>query len=394
MTSRERVIASFEHREPDRVPVAFGNAGAWGIMDAPPYGYRSLCQYLGIHDYEEPKTNFLLIVNNCDERLTRRLNNDFIHINQGAPENVELPGGLLRTPGMHNAIWRKATYRSPGPVNGHARTIYLLSDKHAPLHNVTNIKDVESHEWSDYDDPIYCEDKRNEAKKASEETDYAVIALDWASSAGLLYTFLFGFDRWLMDMKIRPDFYLDAMEILWQKQEVLIRNWYREVGDYIDVADFYDDIAGQNGMFMSLEDFRRFVGQYWERYLREARKYTRAKFIIHECGAIYDIYPDIIRQGWDGHQSVHTKGAQMDPRRIKKEFGDRLLFFGGLDVQNVLPFGSKEEIVEHVRELMHSLAPNGGYIFSPVHDIGSEIPPENIVTAFDAVQEFGNYPIK
>ena len=98
MTSRERVLASFEHREPDRVPVAFGNAEAWGIMDAPPYGYRSLCKYLGIHDYEEPKTNFLLIVNNCDERLTKRLNNDFIHINQGAPQNVELPGGFLRTP--------------------------------------------------------------------------------------------------------------------------------------------------------------------------------------------------------------------------------------------------------------------------------------------------------
>jgi len=83
----------------------------------------------------------------------------------------------------------------------------------------------------------------------------------------------------------------------------------------------------------------------------------------------------------------------MEPEGLKEDFGNRLVFHGGIDIQHTLPFGSREEVMQEVRRYIRALGRGGGYIVAPAHNIQSDVPPENLVAIRDAIQEYGYYPI-
>ena len=110
---------------------------------------------------------------------------------------------------------------------------------------------------------------------------------------------------------------------------------------------------------------------------------------LHSCGSIYRLLPDLIEAGYDIINPVQTMTRDMEPARLKKEFGDQITFWGGgCDTQHVLPFASPDEIAHHVREQIEIFAPGGGFVFNQIHNIQEDIPPENIVAMFDTALKF------
>ena len=113
---------------------------------------------------------------------------------------------------------------------------------------------------------------------------------------------------------------------------------------------------------------------------------------LHCCGGIYPLVPDLIEAGVDILNPVQISAAGMDPIRLKKEFGQDLVFWGGgADTQHVLPEATPAEVADHVRRQIDILAPGGGFVFNQVHNIQANVPPENIVAMLDAALEHGNY---
>ncbi|MEM3420555.1 MAG: uroporphyrinogen decarboxylase family protein, partial [Nitrososphaerota archaeon] len=116
---------------------------------------------------------------------------------------------------------------------------------------------------------------------------------------------------------------------------------------------------------------------------------------FHTCGSIYKLLPDIIDTGIDAINPVQVSAKDMDTKVLKEEFGDKITFWGGgCDSQWILPYGSVKEVRLEVRKRILDLAPGGGFIFAPIHNIQAEVPPQNIVAMFEAAKEYGKYPIK
>jgi uroporphyrinogen decarboxylase len=116
------------------------------------------------------------------------------------------------------------------------------------------------------------------------------------------------------------------------------------------------------------------------------------KVFLHSCGSIYKLLPDLIEAGVNIINPVHIRAKDMEPARLKREFGRDLVFWGGgCDTQRVLPQGNPEDIEAHVKENIEIFAPGGGFVFTPVHNIQPDVPPENIVALYHAARKYGTY---
>jgi uroporphyrinogen-III decarboxylase len=125
---------------------------------------------------------------------------------------------------------------------------------------------------------------------------------------------------------------------------------------------------------------------YYKRGLDWIHEHTNWKVLMHTDGAIFPLIPSIIEMGVDILNPIQTSATGMDAEILKDKFGDRLVFWGGsLDCQKTLPFGTPEEVRREVAQHVRALAPGGGYVFAPAHNIQANIPTENVIAMFDAV---------
>jgi uroporphyrinogen decarboxylase len=118
------------------------------------------------------------------------------------------------------------------------------------------------------------------------------------------------------------------------------------------------------------------------------------KTFFHCCGSIYNLIPHLIEAGIDILNPIQTSAANMEPNRLKEQFGGRLVFWGGgCDTQRILARATPEQVRQHVRERLGTFAPGAGYVFNQVHNIQADVPPENIVAMLDAAYEYGGYAV-
>ena len=223
MTSRERILQAIEHREPDRVPVDFGNRN-WSIVNARPYGYKALCEYLNISDYPEPKIVYLLnIVVNVDERILKKFNVDIRNLGAGGLGMERLPDGTLRDLDNHGIICKPA-----GPY-------FSIPDTLAPLRDAISERDIEEYQfWSDYTNPVYFEGKKEEARHLHEQTDYAIST--WVPNIFHRYAFVRGFNNFIMDMRINVGFFKALANRILEASQTFAREFLGKVGKYIDIV--------------------------------------------------------------------------------------------------------------------------------------------------------------
>lgn len=166
-----------------------------------------------------------------------------------------------------------------------------------------------------------------------------------------------------------------------------------ELGDVIDILGEGDDYGTQESQLISPDQFRDYYKPHFTRLLDFIKnKSPEVKILFHSCGNVRPIIPDLIEMGVDILNPVHINATGMEPHQLKKDFGKALVFWGGgIDTQQVLPRGSEKEIRDHVKSNLDALAPGGGYVFSTVHNIQSDVPGKNILAMYNTFKKKRKY---
>ena len=252
-------------------------------------------------------------------------------------------------------------------------------------------EELDSHNWPNPDDPEMFEGLAGQAKYLYENTDY-VIGMD-GIKGGILQTCLWlrGYDKFFLDLAMNKE-YADAL--LNKVLDLYCRmytNYYREVGQYGQIVYITDDLGTQVSLLMSPKMFREQVKPKFKAFNDHLKSLGDAKIMFHSDGAIDPLMEDLIEIGVDILNPVQTstKGLE-NTLELKEKYGDRLAFHGAIDVQQIMPNATVDELKKEVARRIHDLGENGGYIVAPCHNIGYDIPVENVVALFEAAQEYGS----
>ena len=348
MTHRERVMAALDHRRPDRVPMDLGTARFTGMTKE---ACRKLCAHLGF-GIPGPTIDRMQQVVAVDETVLRRLDVDARAVSHGPPDK-----SLDREPepGVWLDEWGVGRVQPPG--------CHYYELRHSPLAGAVSTGDIARYPLPDPTDPGRVRGLREAARQLRERTDYAVI---FNARFNLVHQaqYLRGFEDWYTDLARDHSLFTALMEAILQHQIELNRRALREIGDLVDVVAFGDDIGLQDRPVCSLAHYRKLIRPFQERIVAAIREHTRARILYHTCGSVYAYIADFIDIGIDALNPVQVSARHMDPARLKQEFGGRIAFWGGIDTQRVLPYGTPDEVRAEVRRMTGILGEDGGYVLS------------------------------
>lgn len=196
-------------------------------------------------------------------------------------------------------------------------------------------------------------------------------------------------EEWYVSTATRPDY----IKAIFERQcEIALKNieiLAAALGDMVQVVFVTGtDFGTQRGPFISVASYRDLFKPFHVAINQQIHKRTKWKTFIHSCGGIYPLIPEFIDAGFDVLNPVQCSAEGMDPRRLKKEFGKQLVFWGGgVDTQKTLPFGRPEEVYREVRERIDIFAPGGGFVFCSIHNVQSNVPVENMQAMFRALRD-------
>jgi uroporphyrinogen decarboxylase len=200
-----------------------------------------------------------------------------------------------------------------------------------------------------------------------------------------------GFEQFLMDLLVDPEFAQALMRKILDLRKQQTGRYLELVGKYLDVVYVADDLAMQTGPLISFDTYRSLVKPLQKEYYSFVKERTDAKLFYHCCGNVEPLLEDFIEIGVDIINPVQVSTAGMDTQRLKEIYGDRISFWGGIDTQHILPHGSVEDVKLEVRQRVRDLAPGGGFVLAPVHNIQPDVPPANIQAMVQEAKKMGQY---
>ncbi len=259
-----------------------------------------------------------------------------------------------------------------------------------PLKGTTS-DDLDDFKWPNPEsiDFSLIEEYGQTAKNFYENTDYVICGEHPVYGIFEIGCWMCGFDDFLIKMAIDEDYIKKFSERYLKYQRVVSEYYYKEVGPYIHYTSSGDDFATQASLFLSPDMFRENIKPYFTERVKFTKKLTDAAFLHHSCGNVHDIIDDLIDSGVDILNPIQPTNEMMNPERLKREFGDRIVFHGGLDTQDVLPFGTEETVKAATEKLISTMNKDGGYIFAAAHNIQPDVPPENVIHMFKAARKAG-----
>ena len=380
MTSRERVLATLSHQEPDRVPVDLGQAGGDGITAV---AYQNLRRHLGLPEIPITIKHKFAQEALVDEDVLRRFRIDFRFVEPGAPD------GWADVPVGENG------YRDEwGVVRTMPPDSYYYDLTGSPMSEDGTKSAIANHPWPDPENPGRYRGLKEKARYLHEETDYAVVA-NLNCSFFLRCFELRGWSNFYMDLAANVEFAEALMDRYLDVRLRIAELALEQIGEYIDVIMVTSDDLGMiDRTLVSPPMYRELVKPRQKRTFDFFRKNSDAKLFYHCDGAIHQLIHDFIELGVEALNPIQLNAAEMgDTKRLKAEFGDKLTFWGAIDTSHVLPNGTPEDVRAEVRRRIEDLAPGGGYVVCSVHNIQPEVPPENVVAMFDSAYELGQYPL-
>ena len=218
-------------------------------------------------------------------------------------------------------------------------------------------------------------------------TDRAIIAL-FGGNLLEIGQFLYRNDQFLLMLAAEPDRVHRFLDRLVEIHLANLERFLGAMGDSVDIVLFGDDLGMQSGPQMSPDMYREYFkprhAQMWER----AKELADVKVMLHCCGGVRELLPDLIDAGLDAINPVQISCRGMDAASLKRDFGKDITFWGGgCDTQDILPNGTPEDVADHVRRQVEIMQPGGGFVFQQVHNILANVPAENIIAMFDAVRQ-------
>ncbi|MHA2035212.1 MAG: uroporphyrinogen decarboxylase family protein [Promethearchaeota archaeon] len=386
MISRERINLALNHQEPDKVPLDLGGNQSGIHIKA----YHKLIDYLEIEDKEIQTYDYIQQLANPCEELLVRFNIDTRYI-RPLGGMVKIDDFELEYEDKYVGVYDQFGCFWGNDANKNFEDILYYDPVIHPFEDFTTPQDIKEFEWPDGTDRSPFEGLREYTKKLYNQTNYALVS----APTGCIYeytTFLFGFTKALRFLKKKPEMITTAMEGLlqyWMDYNITFLN---EVGEYLDVLCINGDLAEQAGPIMSLKIYEKQIKPI-ERILSEkVHTLGNLKINYHCCGSIPQFIPHFAEIKYNAINPVQISAFDMEPCSLKKRFGKKITFWGGLcNSQDTLPFGTPEQIRKEVKRNFECLKPRGGYIAANIHNITAEVPPQNIVAMFDAANEFRNY---
>jgi uroporphyrinogen decarboxylase len=196
-------------------------------------------------------------------------------------------------------------------------------------------------------------------------------------------------DNFMMDLYLEPENVEKFLDALMEKHMATLEKVCIAVGDVVDFIKFGDDLGGMNGPFMDPDTYREVFKPRHKQLCDFTKKHSNAHTYLHSCGSIYQLIPDLIEAGFEVLNPVQTNATDMEPEKLKHEFGKEVTFWGGgLESVGTLNSGTPEKVRTQVLERLEIFSKGGGYVFNTVHNILPDIPPQNVVAMFNAVKEF------
>jgi uroporphyrinogen decarboxylase len=382
MNPRERVQRILNHQEADRVPIDLGATIVTSITKS---AYIALKEHLGLPPEELKMLDYVQQLPYLDEAVMDRFGVDFRMVQLPAATAPDLE---VFAEGDYWAFYDRWGSKLHMPKDGGLYFDWVdFPIKEASL------EALEAYRWPRPDPQEYNRELGRLARQLYEGTDFALVGS--AVIGGGIFeqpARTMGLPNFLMALVSEPKFADRLMERITDIYIESCNNYLDEVGPYIQVFTYWDDVNTQDGWMISPELFRKRIKPLERRLVEAIKKKTEAKIFFHGCGAAFELIPDLIDLGFDIFNPVQVSARGMDPKRLKREYGRDITFWGGgVDTQRVLPFGKPQEVAEEVRRRIDELAPGGGFVFAAVHNIQAQVPPENIVAAFDTAREYGQY---
>jgi uroporphyrinogen decarboxylase len=391
VNSRQRVLAAIAHQEADRVPVDLGGMRSTGIMAM---AYADLKQHLGmalddIRVFDAGQQLALI-----EEPLLQRYGADVLPLDLGTLSGwkpYRLPDGrpaqiradFQMEPDGQGGWFQVADGRRVGHMP--ASSYYFDSIDH-PLAGASTASEVDAYrlpEWPD-DDLRRLE---AEAKRLFEQTDYAVMG-GFGGAFLEAGQNLRGWGQFLIDIAADRPLAEALLHKVLANNLANVRRYLDAVGRYIQLIQVGGDLGTQAGPQVRPEWYYELLQPLEKSFWGEIHRLGDVKVFLHSCGGIHDLIPGIIDAGCDVLNPVQTSATGMDPERLKREFGDRLTFWGGgCDTQTVLPVGTPEQVYEHASERMRIFKPGGGFVFCQIHNVQAGTPPQNIEAMYQAVRD-------
>ena len=418
MTSRQRILTTCAHRQPDKLPVDFGGGFQAGIHVSIVYKLR---QALGL---DQPGTPVKVVeiyqmLGEVAPDLQAALGVDVVSLHgtgtmfgfpqtefkawqlaDGTPVLVpkdfntqyEPNGDLLQWPGNDRSVPPSGRM----PAGGHffdaiIRQPPLDESKLNPANNMEEFQRIPDSELDHY---------RRLAERLATTTDKALFCsfggLTFGDIALVPATFLKrpkgirDIEEWYVSTASRTGYIKAVFE--WQA-EVAIDNLERlhaAIGDRAAIIQTNGtDFGTQNGPFLSTAKYRDLFLPYQKRVNGWIHRHTPWKTFMHCCGGIAPLLDAVVEAEFDILNPVQCSAKGMDARALKQNYGDKLVFWGGgVDTQKTLPFGTPQEVRDEVRERIETFGPGGGFVFSTIHNLQANTPIENVFAMFEVVKEY------
>ena len=400
MTSRERVLAAIKHQETDRIPIDLGGFNASTILAE---AYNKLLEHLGIDTpiYIGDTSQFWVLVDevirerfNLDvepcyplyDALGCRRDRDWIDWTHPSGTEVKITSDFQPLPqedGSYLYEVGEAVYRLP--AGGH----YFDIVKN-PYSWVQTPADVERMEIPAMDEAetAYISKKAARMRKETERFVVTEIFGGWNDLAGPWL----GHEKFYMDIIANTSMMhalFERMTEVWMRK---IDQLVEAAGDNVDAVPVYNDLGSNMGGIYRTETIREMVVPYIRKFNDHVERVCNYYIIFHSCGSVYQYLPDLIDAGVKILNPVQLGAKDMEPERLKKEFGKDLVFWGGaIDPQHALSFGTPAQVREEARRNIEIFKAGGGFIFNNPHNVQSNVSPENVVALYDAATEFGWY---
>ena len=365
MTHRERVLTAISGKSPDSPPIDIGSHRDGTIHTE---AYERLKKHFRI-DSPVALMDRMQQAAKLDEPLLRKLDVDTRGIFLGVPE-INLGNDL--EDGTWIDAWGIARHKPDGAK-------YFDQKGKAPLSGDISIEDIKNYPLPDPYDPGYVKGVNEQIEHYNSEDEYALV-LNLPAPIVHVTQFLRGFEDWYMDLAINQDILESLMDACLEVNIEMGKRVLELVGDKIDVAMTADDLGTQDRLQFSPEVFRKIIKPRLKKYFDMIHDNTDAKLLFHTCGSVYPIIGDLIDIGMDVLNPVQPRAKDMSPAKLKQEFGKDISFWGGVDIQHTMSFGSPEDVKIEVIERFKELGEDGGWVVGATHNMQPETPAENILS--------------
>jgi len=411
LNSRQRILAAISHTEPDGLPADLGATPSSGISAI---AYDNLLRCMPLKDKRNWVYDVVQQVAQPSDEVLDRFRIDTVDLGRtfNTRDSDWYDYTLSNGSTAQQPVWfrprkqdngsflaykgEEAIAVMPAAAISYDQTVYPFLNGY-PEHYDSNLDEamrrihwaaLAHSPWDHASEPDFWERLRANALALRATSDRAIVLsagcnlFEWG-------TFLRRLDNFIMDLKRAPAEVERFLDALMTRHLSSLEKICSTVGDVVDIIRLGDDLGMNTGPLMGPETYRSLFKQRHTRLCNYIKTHSSMHTFLHSCGSIYKLIPDLIEAGFEILNPVQTNARDMQPDRLKKEFGTSVTFWGaGADTRSILNQGTPEHVKNHVRANIEILSPGGGFIFNTVHNILPDVPPENILAMFEAVDEY------